>query len=41
MRSHCKRDEKLKKKKDNPNLYEFVHLFVGRLTKNYNENKKA
>lgn len=29
------------KKKDNPNLCEFVHLFVARLTKNYNESKKA
>ena len=27
--------------KDNPDLRTFVHLFVGRLTKNYNENKKA
>lgn len=30
-----------KKKKDNPNLCEIVHLFVARLTKNYNESKKA
>lgn len=32
---------KNKIKKDNPNLFKFVHLFVARLTNNYNESKKV